>query len=435
MSIKLKVTGKEITTNAHYLLGGLDKPSQHPISAIIGLQDALDSKYIKPIGGIPASDLAEKYVSQSALDNQAAAMQSLYASCRILIDKNTENISENTTNIKINEGNITKINTELDEINNRLIKIPDKDTIFNGSSSIHQEKFEATDNNKIFKASILDTDLKVITPTIIKDNVLYKGNYTVDYPNDTTLEIKFEENGTYLINYLSGPVSESEYEVLLKYLKILEDRMLKYSSGSIVKPAHNVQYVYDETSGNLLQEIYKGNINKTVKYEYDGNGNISKKTVIQDDTIKTATYSYDNNSNLIGVDDTGTDIPIDGTRAKSFTCTITYDENSNVLKEVYAGDINKTIEYTYNNYSDVLTKTVTEDGTTKSAKYIYDQNRKLIEIVDNGTEAVAIVFSASNTNGSGSNTGGSSGESLNDFDPIAKADIDLIFNTIFKELV
>jgi hypothetical protein len=433
MSIKLKVTGKEITTNAHYLLDGLDKPNQHPISAIIGLQDALDSKYIKPIGGIPASDLAEKYVSQSALDNQAAAMQSLYASCKILISNNTENISLNTTNIKTNEGNITKINTELDEINNRLNRVPDKDTIFNGSSSIHQEKFEATDDNKVFHATILDTDLKVITPTVIKDNALYKGNYTVDYPDDTTLEIKFEENGTYLINYISGPVSKSEYDVLLNYLKILEDKMLKYSSGSIVKPAHNVQYIYDETSGNILQEVYKGNINKTVNYEYDGNGNISKKTVIQDDTIKTATYSYDDKSNLIGIDDTGTDIPIDGTRAKSFTCNITYDENSNVLKEVYAGDINKTIEYTYNNYSDVLTKTVTEDGTTKSAKYIYDENRKLIEIVDNGTEAVAIVFSDSN--GSGSSTGGNSGEGSSDFEPIAKADIDLIFNTIFKELV
>ncbi|AGF59580.1 YD repeat-containing protein [Clostridium saccharoperbutylacetonicum] len=433
MSIKLIVKGYKTHYNDHFLLEGLDKPNQHPISAIIGLQDALDSKYIKPIGGIPGSDLAEKYVSQSALDNQSAVMQSLYATCRILIDKNTDNISINTADIKVNENNISKINIELNEISNRLNKVPDKDTIFNGSSSIHQEKFVATDDNKVFKASILDTDLRVITPTIIKDNVLYKGNYTVDYPNDTTLEIKFEENGTYLINYISGPVSESEYEVILNYLKILEDRMLKYSSGSVVKPAHNVQYVYDETSGNILQEIYTGNINKTVKYEYDGNGNISKKTVIQDDTIKTATYSYDDKSNLIGIDDTGTDIPIDGTRAKSFTCTLTYDENSNIIKEVYAGDINKTVEYTYNSYSDVLTKTVTEDGTTKSAKYIYDENRKLINIIDNGTEAVAIVFSDSN--GSGSNTGGNSGEGSSDFEPIAKADIDLIFNTIFKELV
>jgi len=431
VSIKLIVKGYKIHYNDHFLLEGLDKPNQHPISAIIGLQDALDSKYIKPIGGIPGSDLAEKYISQSALDNQSAAIQSLYATCRILIDKNTENISVNTTDIKVNENNISKINIELDEISNRLNRVPDNDTIFNGSSSIHQEKFEATDDNKVFKAFILDTDLRVITPTIIKDNILYKGNYTVDYPNDTTLEIKFEENGTYLINYISGPVSESEYEVLLNYLKILEDRMLKYSSGSIVKPAHNVQYVYDETSGNLLQEIYTGNINKTVKYEYDGNGNISKKTVVQDDNIKTATYTYDDKSNLIGIDDTGTDIPINGTRAKSFTCTITYDENSNIIKEVYAGDINKTVEYTYNSYSDILTKTVTEDGTTKSAKYIYDESRKLINIIDNGTEAVAIVFSASNENGSGSNTG----EGSSDFEPIAKADIDLIFNTIFKELV
>lgn len=433
MSIKLIVKGYKTHYNDHFLLEGLDKPNQHPISAIIGLQDALDSKYIKPIGGIPGSDLAEKYVSQSALDNQSAVMQSLYATCRILIDKNADNISINTTDIKVNENNISKINIELDEISNRLNKVPDNDTIFNGGSSIHQEKFVATDDNKVFKASILDTDLKVITPTIIKDNILYKGNYTVDYPNDTTLEIKFEENGTYLINYISGPVSESEYEVLLNYLKILEDKMLKYSSGSIVKPAHNVQYVYDETSGNILQEIYTGNINKTVKYEYDGNGNISKKTVVQDDNIKTATYTYDDKSNLIGIDDTGTDIPINGTRAKSYNCTLTYDENSNIIKEVYAGDINKTVEYTYNSYSDVLTKTVTEDGTTKSAKYIYDESRKLINIIDNGTEAVAIVFSDSN--GAGSSTGGNSGEGSSDFEPIEKADIDLIFNTIFKELV
>ncbi len=435
MSIKLIVKGDKVHYNDHSLLDGLDKPNQHPISAIIGLQDALDSKYIKPIGGIPASDLAEKYVSQSALDNQAAAMQSLYASCKILIDENTENISENTTDIKVNEDNITKINTELVEINNKLNKVPGQDTIFNGSSSIHQEKFEATDDNKVFHASILDTDLKVITPTIIKDNALYTGNYNVDYPDDTTLEIKFEENGTYLINYISGPVSESEYEVLLNYLKILEDRMLKYSSGSLVKPAHNVEYVYDETSGDLIEEIYTGNINKTVKYEHDGNGNITRKTVTQEDTIKTAVYSYDDKNNLISIEDTGTDIPLDGTRAKSFNCVITYDENSNVLKEVYTGDINKIVEYTYNSYSDVLTKTVTEDGTTKSAQYIYDENRKLINIIDNGTEAVAIVFPSSASGGDGSNNGGSSGNGSNEFDPITKADIDLIFNTIFEELV
>lgn len=429
MSIKLKITGNEITTNVHYLLQGLDNSNQHPIGAIIGLQDALDSKYIKPLGGIAASDLAEKYVSQSILDNKVAIFQALYASCKVEINENTENISENSSNIKINEGNISKISTELDQINNKLNNVPDADTIFNGSSSIHQEEFEVTDYKKVFSASILDTDLKVITPTIIKDNTLYKGNYTVDYPNDTTLEIKFEENGTYLINYISGPVSESEYEILLNYLKILEDKMLKYSSGSIVKPAHNVECIYDENSGNLIKEIYTGNVNKTVKYDYDSKDNISKKTVIQDDTIKSAVYSYDDNNNLIYIEDTGTDIPLDGTRAKSFSLKITYDENNNILKEIYTGDINKAIEYTYNNYSDVTTKTVTEDGITKNAKYIYDQNRKLINIIDTGTEDVAIVFPSSNSGG-----GGNSGDGQV-IDKITKEDIDLIFNTIFEELI
>lgn len=431
MSIKLKVTGNEITTNVHYLLAGLDNPNQHPIEAIIGLHDELDSKYIKPSTGIPASDLAEKYVSQNVLDSNIYSLQALYASCKIAINENKENIANNLSYIKINEENITEIGVALDKINDRLNKVPDKDTIFNGSSSIHQEEFTATEENKTFTISILDTDLKVIRPTIIKDNKLYSGNYSVSYPDDTTLQITFEENGTYLINYISGPVSESEYEVLLNYLKILEDKMLKYSSGSIVKPAHNVEYIYDD-SGNLLEEIYTGNVNKVIKYEYNPNNNISKKTVIQEDNIKSAVYSYDDDDNLICIEDNGTDIPLDGTRAKSYTLNITYDENNNILKEEYRGDINKVIEYEYNNYSDVITKSVTEDGITKTAQYIYDQNRKLVNIVDSGTEAVTIVFPDSS---SGGGTGGECQCPGTCCDEITKEDVDLIFNTIFEELI
>jgi hypothetical protein len=75
-----------------------------------------------------------------------------------------------------------------------------------------------------------------------------------------------------------------------------------------------------------------------------------------------------------------------------------------VYQEIYTGDINKTVTYTRNNNGDVIKKEVLEDGVVKTAQYIYDEFRKLINIVDTGTEPVAVVFHGETTGGSGTVT-------------------------------
>ena len=427
MSIKLKMYGNQNTTNLHYLLYGLDEPDQHPIKAIIGLQEALDSKYVKPSNGIPSSDLEEKFVSEENLADLEALVNDLYAKCQISIENNSNRIDTNETNIDVNKTDIININTMLNDLKNKINTIPNEDSIVNGSACVRQEIFEVTDDNKTFTTTIVDTDLKVIHPTILKDGMLYNGQYTVQYPDDTTLSIEFVENGEYLINYIAGEVTESEYEVLTKYIKELEEKILKYSAGSILNPSCSIKCVYDDNN-KLIQEIYTGDVNKTVSYSYDNNDNIIKKVVVQDDTIKAAYYMYDSNNNIIQIIDEGVDIPLDETRAKKYTLNITYDNNGNVIKEEYTGDINKIVEYTYNVHQDVLTKSVTEGATTKTATYIYDSNRKLIRIEDEGTDKIAVVFPSEIYSSGG-------GSSTDPTEEITKIDVDLVFENIFKELI
>ena len=427
MSIKLKVTGNALYHNAHYLLHGLDKPNQHPIEAITSLREELDRRYVLPSGGIPASDLAETYISIDDLYTSETKLQTLYAQCQIQISQNRADIITNQTDISTNRDDITNLNTLLTQLNNKIENIPGIDfSMFNGAACIKQVQFTATDTDRTLDITIDDTDKKVIEPTIIKSNgdlAVATVDYTVSYPDDTTLRINFLSNDDYMINYVSGELSDSEFGILLEYLKKLEQSMYANLSGSVVKPMHNVDIVY--SNGKVIREEYTGNINKTIHYEYDSNDNISKKTVVQDNIVKSANYIYDTNGTLIRIEDDGTDIPIDGTRGAKYTLNIEYDSKGFISKETYSGDKNKVIDYERNSFGDIIKKTVTENGEVKVAKYLYDLDRKLIGVEDTGTESVAVVFPNIDCG-----CQGGSGGSSSDTD-ITNAEIDLIFSTIF----
>lgn len=427
MSVKLKSVGNAVYHNVHYLLNGLDRPNQHPIEAIVNLRDELDRRYIIPSGGIPASDLAEQYISINDLHTAETKLQTLYAKCQIQLNQHEIDIKLNQDDITTNRDDITNLNVLLSQVNNKIDNIPGIDfSIFNGSACIKQVQFTATDSDKVIDITIDDTNKKVIEPTIIKSNgdlAVATVDYTVSYPDDTTLRINFLSNDDYMINYVSGELSDSEFDVLLEYLKKLEQSMYANLSGTMVKPMHNVDIIY--SNGKVIREEYTGNINKTIHYEYDSNDNISKKTVVQDNIIKTANYIYDTNGMLIRIEDDGTDIPIDGTRGAKYTLNIEYDSKGFILKETFSGDKNKIIDYERNSFGDVIKKTVTENGEVKVAKYIYDLDRKLIGVEDTGTESVAVVFPNIDCG-----CQGGSGGSSSDTD-ITNAEIDLIFSTIF----
>ena len=145
MSIKLKILGNQNTTNLHSLLMGLDLPDQHPIETIIGLRAELDKRYMKPAGGIPSSDLADKFISDDMLQKLDDKTQAMYAECQKQISSNLESININSDNIEKNTNNIFNINTELGELKSKISDVPDI-TNFYGSSCISQVEFEATDD-------------------------------------------------------------------------------------------------------------------------------------------------------------------------------------------------------------------------------------------------------------------------------------------------
>lgn len=70
-----------------------------------------------------------------------------------------------------------------------------------------------------------------------------------------------------------------------------------------------------------------------------------------------------------------------------FKKEVKYDINGNVSSETYSGNINKTIEYQYNDNNQLIKKTVIRNnGKTFESNYVYDLNGKLVEVIDNGTQ-------------------------------------------------
>lgn len=426
MSISLKIKGT-ISYNQHYLLDGLDVANQHPIEVVTGLREELDKRYIKPVTGIPSTDLAETYININDLNTAQAEYHALYAMCQSDCMEISDRVTINSADIDTNKTGIFNLTTELDALKSKVSSLPGIDSsLFSGAVCIKQKAFEATDTGKICDIIIIDTDLKVIEPTVLKsDNSVakYGIDYNITYPDDVTLRIEFINNDTYKINYISGEITDSEFNILLEYYKKLESE-LYMASGAYYKPAHDIQLLYDDNN-RVIKEIYTGNVNKIIDYEYDLNDNVIKKTVTQNNVIKFANYQYDANNKLIVIQDGGTDIPLDGTRARAYDLELTYDGNYRVLVETYTGDINKTITYERNLYGDVTKKIVLEDGITKTATYVYDEFRKLIKIVDDGTETVAVVFHGEVP---GESTGGTTS-----IDVITEPEIDLIFATIFND--
>ena len=105
MSVKLKVKGNSIHLNEHYLLNGLERANQHPIAAIIGLEDELKSKYVIPENGIPDSDLEEKYLKYSDYNKDLEEIRQLYADTQIsynMISEKFEIVEENV-NTNVND--------------------------------------------------------------------------------------------------------------------------------------------------------------------------------------------------------------------------------------------------------------------------------------------------------------------------------------------
>lgn len=78
-----------------------------------------------------------------------------------------------------------------------------------------------------------------------------------------------------------------------------------------------------------------------------------------------------------------------------------YDSTGAIIKEIYSGDIKRTVTYEYDENGNVTKKKVLKDGKTKEAVYSYDENGNIISLYDNGTEDAFITLSSNCSGGSG----------------------------------
>lgn len=425
MGIRLCRVGNTTYTNDHSLLLQLDKEDQHPIKAIEGLQAALDSLYEKPSDGIPDEDLKERYIKNLDFTKYQSDVEERLIKDNLKIIDLEEKAIKNLENILINALDIDKLKASNLSIKDLLDKLNIKDEELPHGLNIEQVKFICTKDNDKLSIKSTNANFKALEPTVMilsngKYNVCKKcTDYSVFYNKSDTICIQFAHEGEYLINYITGELTDSEFNILLEYIKKIERLISIGSLSPKINPSYNIEIEYDEDK-RPIKEIYTGDVNKEIKYYYDSKGNIIRKNVIQDNKIYSAFYKYDEKENLIEISDEGTDIPIDGTRGKKYKCELVYDKDM-LISETYTGEIEKKIFYEYNGKGDIYLKKVTKDDKIYICKYFYDNNRNLIKIDDDGCEEASIVFHNANNNCSGG------GECVTNVEVISEQEIDLIF--------
>lgn len=139
MAIKIVRKGNSSVANDHNLLYNRGMLNQHPMEAITGLISELDSKYVKPEFGIPASDLAFSIVTTGDLNNAVSVLEQ-----KILVIKN--DIGRVDYRVDILEDLLNKISGDTGFVEDSTINFAysngfredfitnDKDTIFNLSN-------------------------------------------------------------------------------------------------------------------------------------------------------------------------------------------------------------------------------------------------------------------------------------------------------------
>lgn len=173
---------------------------------------------------------------------------------------------------------------------------------------------------------------------------------------------------------------------------------------ALKKLSYVLTYEYNETN-KLVKEIYSGDIQKTVDYEYDTNNNIISKTITdKHNNSAVINYVYDDKNDLVSIKDNGTNIlgyEIDAVKTIDLIpCIyeISLEYNNHLLtKEIYNGDIQKTVEYQYNENNDIIEKKITEkNGKEYKATFEYNDLNNLVKITDKGTEYIPIINSVIN---------------------------------------
>ena len=217
----------------------------------------------------------------------------------------------------------------------------------------------------------------------------------------------YKDAATYLSKFYYMPVNidinnhDEQYSISMTY----NDNNLPETMTFTYTDAVGVSTLFYDANGNIIKEVYvrDGNTNYyeyyynlegwhmfSVYYEIDGTPYLTLTNRYNADGKNTQTsydmgdsgtvsffYEYDENGNLIYTkrDAAG--------EVEEFNVTCTFDENGNLIREVYTslsgGEESRA--YTYDENGRILTEVLTSaDGSQEIYEYVRDENGSFIEM-------------------------------------------------------
>ena len=295
------------------------------------------------------------------------------------------------------------------DINEDIDLLYEQCIVTNDSNSVNIEKLNTLLNNTPITIGYVLRDCKSKLNSFGLDvsvnGVFEKANnsdYKIEYLNDTTIRVTFNNGGSYKVNYISGELTLSEYDRLSKLVEDVKSNLddIKVNGVHLTIPdidlacdfvpmRYDASISYDK-EGRVIKEEFTGDMPRIVEYEYEGNL-ISKKIVTNKFGVKCSQFKYDENGRLIHVSDNGTDnsrsagvigMPI------SKDIVYEYDTNGRVISEIYTGMENKRIDYEYIGTHTKKKRVTYSNGEVRIATYSYDSNGRLISVADEGVDKI-----------------------------------------------
>lgn len=217
--------------------------------------------------------------------------------------------------------------------------------------------------------------------TVVNNTYDSFGNLLTSSRGDNTSSYIYDDAGRTLFANENGKCTRILYDNLGRVIQKIDPE--DYDSTKDGLPTQNTysdknvghRYVYNETTGNLDQEINRFGVVSNYEYystgekkketfdiyEYDYNikGNLTDVFI---DGVNTLTYNYDENYNLTSE-----------VYANGQSIRYEYDDNNNLIKQYHNNDISPYVTYSYDSYNELVQKVNTDTGL----KTIYDENNNV----------------------------------------------------------
>ena len=261
-------------------------------------------------------------------------------------------------------------------------------SVGSGSSKITSSAAYSADGNRLVSAT--DTAGKVTQYSYHQDtNVLEWVQYPEDtaatrtaYTYDemyrlTNTQVTTDQNSTLTASY----TYDEENGLLTGLTTASTTYSFTYGDFSLrsrvaIGSRTLAQYTYSEQN-NFLERLDYGNGDR-VQYEYDQQGRVTRQTYENGDTV---TYRYDNNGALASVTDSAT----------GRTTTYYYDFTNRLMKYVESGDVDHSVQYTYDDQNKLTDLVEVINGVTQTTHYTYDDDQR-ISSIQNGDKVISYTY-------------------------------------------